>query len=122
MDMTPNPAKRWDPATFLPHGGAVDDVTQTNGLRADRAYGILKRFAVLLDCPDAALDSDHVTDLLADVMHLCHREGVNFDDSLGMASMHYAAETEWPAAKDWIEGTQGPPHLSDPDRDGFFGL
>ena len=88
--MTLDPTNRWDPATFESEGGAVDDVTQTNGKRAARAHATLERYEQLQDgWPDNA----SVTDLLSDLMHWCHRDGTNFDEALKLARMHYRAET-----------------------------
>ena len=90
-------ANRWDPATFESEGGAAaDDVTQTNGKRAARAHTMVERYEQLSD----SKPGDVITDLLADLMHWCHREGTNFDEVLKTAQMHYLAETDgetdWP--------------------------
>lgn len=36
---------------------------------------------------------DAISDLLADIGHWCDRNGMNFQDELSRASMHYGAET-----------------------------
>ena len=89
--MTLDPPNRWDPATFESEGGAVDDVTQTNGKRATRANVTLERYKQLSDSWRGR--DEEVTDLLADLMHLCHREGTNFGEALKLARMHYRAES-----------------------------
>lgn len=48
--------------------------------------GYVKRDDVLEVCPE------HVTDLLADLMHFCDRHGVDFGKRLSSAENHYLEE------------------------------
>jgi hypothetical protein len=41
-------------------------------------------------------DEDALTDLLCDLMHWGDRNAVSFSVSLGLAQMHYEAETSYP--------------------------
>jgi len=84
---------------FDPNGYSADDVTQTNGMRADRAAGAFRQYES--DCEGA----EKLSDLLADLHHLAHREGWDFDDALRAARMHFDAEAKWPNADDLIRET-----------------
>lgn len=53
--------------------------------RRDRAARLLKLYP---DDEETAL-----VDLLADSLHWCSREGVSFSQALGLAVMHFAAES-----------------------------
>lgn len=51
-----------------------------------------ERFAQLLPLyPDD--EHTNFVDLLADALHWCSREEINFSQALGLAVMHFAAET-----------------------------
>ena len=39
---------------------------------------------------------DHVSDLLADLMHYCAAHKIDFDDQLRLCRLHFKAETEEP--------------------------
>lgn len=66
-----------------------------NAERAERA-GLadesLALFAINADMNMLAEAPEVVGDLLADIMHWCDRYGVNFEERLANARMHYDAE------------------------------
>jgi hypothetical protein len=86
---------------FDPNGGSADDVTQTNGMRADRAANVFQRYE------SDYQGTERLTDLLADLQHLAHREGWDFERALTSARMHFDAEAKWPDADDLIRDSLG---------------
>ena len=82
----------WDPKTFRLDGHA-DDVPPrsclTNGRRALKAWLLLEGGNYSPIEGKTAL-----TDALADLMHLAHREGWDFDDALSCARHHYQVERQ----------------------------
>ncbi|MGH7407625.1 MAG: hypothetical protein ACREKF_06405 [Candidatus Methylomirabilales bacterium] len=78
-------------------------MSRTSGQRADTAQAIVQWYA---DLVSGTVDpSDEIlVDVLADLQHLAHREGWDFDALLALARMHYHAEADWPSSKDWIQG------------------
>jgi len=71
---------------FDPNGKSADDVTQTNGMRADRAALAFQRYES--DCEG----EEKLIDQLTDLQHLAHREGWDFERALGFAHLHFDAE------------------------------
>lgn len=72
----------------------VEEVT--NGERANWAYLALERFARATN-QDNSGDLKHdrgtvVNDLLCDLMHLCDRDGLDFEDLVERARGHYQEE------------------------------
>lgn len=61
----------------------------TNADRAARAFKALKGGDYL---EDGTMYPYHVGDLLADLHHLCDRDGVDWVQQQGMGAMHYEAE------------------------------
>lgn len=59
----------------------MDEIT--NSARAERASVAL-----------TAHEGDCLADLLADLMHLCELEGLDFDAQLDRASRHFIAEKD----------------------------
>ena len=84
---------------FDPDGGSDDDVTQTNGMRADRGAAAFQRYES--DCEG----EEKLIDLLTDLQHLAHREGWNFEEAVKFAVMHFDAEAKWPDADDLIRAS-----------------
>lgn len=72
------------------------DGCTTNEERARRAHAIVLAYVVERDeMPSAWVDfdvADAITDLLADLMHLCDRETLLFDPFLDSARIHHQAE------------------------------
>lgn len=72
----------------------------TNDERAQWAAQVARRFSSTPShCGDLVasleeIEPDDVADLLADLMHLCRRAGMDFDALFTMANMHYLAEIE----------------------------
>ena len=60
-----------------------------NDDRAEWAAAALRHFR----CITSTDDGDVIGDLLADLMHWCDRNGVEFDTALSRARRHYEAET-----------------------------
>jgi hypothetical protein len=60
----------------------------TNTKRAARALCALTEYEILVD-PLAA-----VTDLIADLRHLCARDGISFDRCLEWSKMHFNVECD----------------------------
>lgn len=75
----------WDATTFRPH--ADDDMTgRTNDERAND-------MADLLDVYKYEDEGEYaISDALTDLMHLCHREGFDFDNLLIRAANDYNTE------------------------------
>ena len=70
--------------------GEAPDEPFTNGHRAARAEEAFLSIREDNGCSTA----DAVCDLLADLIHLCDREQIDFRDTLHRATMHYWAEIE----------------------------
>lgn len=73
----------------------TDKDAVTNKMRADKAELLLKKPPSLAH--DEYWEDDlsvAVVDLLTDVMHLCRREQVLFEDCLRRATGHFSAEVE----------------------------
>ena len=64
-----------------------------NNDRAEWAQTGLDAFAVEIGGRGEPL-AQNMGDLLADLMHLCDREGIDFKDVLRVAETHYTEETE----------------------------
>jgi hypothetical protein len=62
----------------------------TNGQRADRALTAVRAWAAA-EMDNVEL-STQIADLLVDMMHLCRREGIDFDKGLFNARMHHSEE------------------------------
>ena len=62
----------------------------TNNERATRIDAVLEAYARIPDEAD-------LRDLLADIMHYCDREKIDFDAELSQATDNYAFEKEEPA-------------------------
>ena len=60
--------------------------------QADRAYDAVREHTGLEQPPDE-LETE-ITDLLANLMHLCNREKVDFNLCLQNAQMHYNEEKD----------------------------
>jgi len=86
--------------TLDPNGRSADDMTQTNGMRADRAARAFQQYESDYE------EEEKLSDLLADLQHLAHREGWDYDDALRAARMHFDAEAKWPSADDLIRETR----------------
>lgn len=76
---------------FRPDAGQDEFSSFTNGERAERTMKFVRevhgRGAMYgSDCQDA------VADLLGDLMHLCHREVLDFEAALESGRMHYESE------------------------------
>lgn len=69
------------------------DVNDDAGRNADRAIEALKAgtdFYMEPHTPETV--KSYVGDLLANLMHLCKREGVNFNSCMTMAAIHFNDE------------------------------
>lgn len=62
----------------------------TNGKRAKVAENTIREYAGLK--PRRPIDDYHISDLLADIQHLCHRDGLDFDELVDQARTHFVAE------------------------------
>ena len=96
-------------APFYPLGDMIaelkplpPDLEGMNGERAEWAAAALRHF----QCTTGTEWQDAVSDLLADLMHLCDREGFDFSKKLDRARMHYEAETTAPERADAKGGAQ----------------
>lgn len=69
----------------------TEDSDQTNGRRAERA-----ELAVLAASKHRGdmenLDEESITDLLADMLHLCDREGIPAEQLIDFALLNWRAE------------------------------
>lgn len=69
----------------------VDGVASpTNAKRAERAYRTLIAYE---GRRRVEMAPELVRDLISDLMHLCDREKIDFDNELGMAIINYSAES-----------------------------
>lgn len=66
----------------------------TNETRALRIDEMMERYCWVLERRRWMRDEDDLKDMLTDLMHLCNRDGVDFDDILRTARMNYEAEIE----------------------------
>lgn len=81
-------AAAWSGADTIPsYPGAV-----TNEQRADLAYRTLLYFAQLEGLNSSDIYDAAITDLLADLMHLCRQSGPDFNEHLRVATDHHNAE------------------------------
>jgi len=63
---------------------------KTNGQKAMEAETLLLKYAHVRS--NRHLEDYHISDLLADIRHLCHRDGRDFDELVADARMHFVAE------------------------------
>jgi hypothetical protein len=77
----PKPSKR-----FNPSGGSVPG-TPNNGLRAHNAT-----LAIGFTGNDGEDTETNIVDTLANIMHLCDRDGLDFQKVVKTATMHHEAE------------------------------
>lgn len=73
------------PPRFNPEK-ATDD-GRTNAERAAQAFGVLQTYDGVW-----GVGTDVVSDLLADLLHLCDRQGWDFEEAMTMARKHHAEE------------------------------
>lgn len=70
--------------------------------RAEWAAAALRHF----QCATGTDDHDAPADLICDLMHWCDRTGLDFEETLARARMHYAAETEAEIPADLLTAAQ----------------
>lgn len=71
------------------------DPENMNDDRAEWAAAAIHAFGHTTRMIQAGEDHDTIVcDLIADIMHWCDRNEVDFDDCLRIATNHYSAETE----------------------------
>lgn len=63
-----------------------------NQTRANRAEAALEAWLAKSGEDGPITDPATLADLLADLMHWCDREGIDFDDARESAGLNYAAE------------------------------
>lgn len=66
----------------------------TNEVRASRIDTVMQAYCQVLEGRDFDGDEDDVKDLLADLMHFCERDLIDFDDNLRVARDNYEHERE----------------------------
>ena len=66
----------------------------TNKVRASRIDTVMQAYCQVLESRDFDGDEDDVKDLLADLMHFCKRNLIDFDDNLRVARDNYEHEIE----------------------------
>lgn len=93
-----NEAVVGDPQTVtIPaHGGGPDpdEGEGRNDERAEWARSALDHFkALVCGSPENEPDQEQLGDLLGDLMHLCHRDGIDFTKALQDACSHFVFET-----------------------------
>ena len=71
----------------------------TNEQRAQRAWQATWRYHQECDDPDGDTTDETITDLLADLMHFCDEQGIEFDSCLRMANSHYNSEAGYYESK-----------------------
>jgi hypothetical protein len=64
--------------------------SKTNGQKAIEAETLLLKYAHVKS--NRHLEDYHIADLLADIRHLCHRDGRDFDELAAEARTHFIAE------------------------------
>jgi len=84
----------------------IADPEEKNDDRADWAYEALCSFQSATGLGDEDGLDTAVSDLLADIAHLCDRERLDFSHLILRAKNHYEAETE-PDNGDADEGERG---------------
>ncbi len=67
------------------------DLLPSNKDRSGRVDQIYELYEKLTDVDD---HEGFVSDVLADIMHFCEREGIDFASKVAMAEMHFEAEKE----------------------------
>ncbi len=71
-------------------------MNHTNVERANRLYPALEAYLKALEgrpaFPGEVTNEDTVKDLLADLMHFCDQNGINFIENLEVAADNYNAE------------------------------
>jgi hypothetical protein len=108
LPLGPDDREPFGGVAFDPLGKAEDvdpEGGYTNGQRADIGRGILAAACFLADKPEATAihindinlteaPEEALTDLVANLMHYCHREGLEWtEDVLKPATMHFEAES-----------------------------
>jgi hypothetical protein len=66
-------------------------MTRQTNQQADRARAVLREYARRIGDPQASIGT-LVADVLADLLHLCRREGVEFERCLLLARAHVLDE------------------------------
>jgi len=83
---------------YSPGVQRTDNIEPTNANRADWAAAAVHTFADATNQREKGQYTDDlhsiVSDLLADLMHYCRREGVDFDETLETARAHFNFERE----------------------------
>lgn len=81
-------------AKFKPNKRKTNDglgmSAKTNGHKAMEAETLLVKYAHVNSAQH--LEDYHIADLLADIRHLCHRDGRDFDELVAEARTHFIAE------------------------------
>lgn len=72
----------------------IKEYPMTNQGRAERAYDFLDRYAEVLGDQFHHDPEGHIAGFLADVMHLCQSEDIDFGGRLRMAEIHFNAELD----------------------------
>lgn len=70
-------------------------LSKTNINRALRGEALVQRHIELIDEVDYEI-RDHcvIASLLADIMHLCNKEDIEFEEAKALADIHFDAEIE----------------------------
>ena len=84
-----NMTGQWNPKT----DEESDDDMLTNARREEWAEEAIHTFAEATGVEDEDTDTK-VSDLLANLMHLCRRDGVDFIACLNRGAMHHQAERD----------------------------
>jgi hypothetical protein len=86
----------WGDSPHKPTGGRNmhEPTNEERAARISRIGGVLEHYAV--ECKgDACVEVEtDVSDLLADIMHFCHQDELDFEDFLRTARMNFEAEVE----------------------------
>ncbi len=67
-----------------------DEAGKSNGRRASSAATAIRTYAGLRSVEP--IEDYHLSDLVADIRHMCHRDGRDFDEILANAQRHYLEE------------------------------
>jgi len=81
-------------AKFKPNKKVTNDglgmSARTNGQKAMEAETLLLKYAHVRS--NLYLEDHHISDLLADIRHMCHRDGRDFEELVASARTHFIAE------------------------------
>lgn len=90
------------PSAHSNHGRSLTNINRA--LRGERLLDY-HQHELMEDTGGIELDECGVASLLADLRHLCDRDGINLDDALALSEIHFQEEMD--GCDDWMDAQGG---------------